>query len=52
MREQESARFDLDPDARVLREDDLDCVSGGKVEHQDFVFVHKLDKASPVLFQS
>jgi hypothetical protein len=49
MRQKESARLNLDPDPRVLRDDDLDSVSGCKVVPRDFVFVHKIDKASPVL---
>jgi len=50
MREKESERLNPDPDTRVLRDEELEAVSGGKkVEHQELVVVHKVDKASPVL---
>jgi len=51
MREKERTKSspDPEPDTRVLSDDELDSVSGGKVEPKDFVFVHKVDKASPVL---
>ena len=49
MREKESARFNPDPDTRVLRDEDLDSVNGGKSELRELVVVHKIDKASPVL---
>jgi type VI protein secretion system component Hcp len=52
MNEKEQVPSNLDPDTRVLRDDELECVTGGKVEHSDFVFVHKIDKASPILFQA
>ena len=52
MHEERNAASSLDADIRAVRDDELDSVSGGKVEHKDFVFVHKNDKASPVLFQS
>ena len=37
------------PDTRVLRDEELDSVSGGKRELRELVVVHKIDKASPVL---
>jgi len=53
MREKESERLNPDPDTRVLRDEELEAVSGGKkVEHQELVVVHKVDKASPVLLYS
>jgi bacteriocin-like protein len=51
MREKESTKSNPKPkpEARVLSDDELDSVSGGKVQPKDFDFVHKVDKASPVL---
>jgi type VI protein secretion system component Hcp len=42
--------YRFDPDTRVLRDDELDAVSGGEVSHHDFVIVKLLDKATPILF--
>jgi hypothetical protein len=52
MREKESAKSnpDPEPETRVLSDVELDSVSGGKAKHEDFVVVHKIDKASVVLF--
>jgi len=49
MREKESGRSNPDPDTRVLRDEELESVSGGKGELSELVVVHKVDKASPVL---
>jgi len=35
---------------RELTEAELDCISGGKVQHGDIRIVKYLDKASPTLF--
>jgi hypothetical protein len=51
MREKERTKSNPDPEqeTRALSDDELDSVSGGKVEHREFVVVHKIDKASSVL---
>jgi hypothetical protein len=51
MREKERTKSNPDPEqeTRALTDDELDTVSGGKVEHREFVVVHKIDKASSVL---
>jgi len=33
----------------VLRDDELETVSGGHASFQDFNFTHHVDKASPIL---
>jgi predicted ribosomally synthesized peptide with nif11-like leader len=33
-----------------LGEEELDAVAGGKANFTDFVFTHKVDKASPILY--
>ena len=43
-----AAEHGAQTDTRLVRDEDLDAVSGGK-HTSDFVFVHKSDKASPVL---
>jgi hypothetical protein len=40
---------DARPDRRPVRDAELDAVNGGGRRTRDFVFVHKYDKASPVL---
>ena len=37
------------PDRRPVRDEELDAVNGGGRRSGEFVFVHKYDKASPVL---
>jgi hypothetical protein len=49
MHEERNAASSLDADIRAVRDDELESVSGGKSEPGDLVFVHKIDKASPVL---
>jgi hypothetical protein len=51
MRENESTKPnpDPEPETRLLSDDELDSVSGGKAKPKEFVFVHNIDKASPVL---
>jgi type VI protein secretion system component Hcp len=51
MSENERLERALDPDTCVLREDELQAVSGGRASFQDLHFVHVLDKASPVLMK-
>jgi type VI protein secretion system component Hcp len=50
MSEKENVAVNRDADTRVLRDDELDCVSGGRAKHGEIVVVKELDKASPVLF--
>jgi len=40
------------PEVRELRDEELENVFGGKASFNDISFTHKLDKASPVLFQA
>ena len=42
-------RKDIDAEQCILRDDELDLVSGGKTKLTEVVIVHKIDKASPVL---
>jgi len=49
MREKENVILNLDPDTRLLRDDELEAVSGGGASFHDFHFTQKIDKASPVL---
>jgi hypothetical protein len=51
MREKERTKSNPDPnpETRALSDDELDSVSGGKAKPKEFVFVHNMDKASPVL---
>ncbi|HKA71684.1 MAG TPA: hypothetical protein VKE26_07755 [Xanthobacteraceae bacterium] len=40
-----------DQDTRLLRDDELDAVSGGgDVKHREFVIVKLIDKSTPVFF--
>jgi len=48
-KERTKSNPDPEPETRVLSDDELNSVSGGKVEPKEFVFVHRIDKASPVL---
>jgi hypothetical protein len=50
MREQRNAASNLDADRRVLRDDELESVSGGKAKLSEIVVVRDIDKASPGLF--
>jgi type VI protein secretion system component Hcp len=45
----DAAPKDAAPKDAELSREDLDKVSGGKVAPQDFNFVKKVDKATPVL---
>jgi type VI protein secretion system component Hcp len=49
MSKRENIAVNRDTETRVLRDDELDSVSGGKVKHREIVVVKELDKASPVL---
>jgi len=37
-------------DTRLLRDEELDAVSGGKVTHSDFVVKKLVDASTPLLF--
>jgi type VI protein secretion system component Hcp len=50
MTEKENVAVNRDADTRILRDDELDSVSGGRVQHGEIVVVKELDKTSPVLF--
>jgi hypothetical protein len=50
MSEKQKGALDRNTDTRVLRDDELDSVSGGKAKHSEIVVVKELDKASPILF--
>ena len=39
-------------EVRELKDEELENVFGGKAAFHDLSFTHKLDKASPVLFQA
>ncbi len=49
MSEKRSVTPNPGPDTRVLRDDELESVSGGHRSPGEFVIVHQYDKASPVL---
>jgi len=35
---------------RLLRDDELDAVSGGDIKHSEFIIVKLIDKSTPLLF--
>jgi hypothetical protein len=46
MSEKENVILNLDPDTRVLRDEELDAVSGGKVSQ--FVITKRVDASTPL----
>jgi type VI protein secretion system component Hcp len=48
--EQRNVAVNRDAATRILRDDELESVSGGKVKLGDIVIVRDIDKASPGLF--
>jgi type VI protein secretion system component Hcp len=50
MSEKANAALNLDAETRVLRDDELDAVSGGKVSLSDIVITKPVDVSTPKLF--
>ena len=42
--------FEHEPNSRVLREDELDAVSGGTVSHSPLLVKKLVDASSPLVF--
>jgi type VI protein secretion system component Hcp len=49
MNENETVASNPHLETRVLRDDELETVSGGHASFNDFALTHHIDKASPVL---